>query len=89
MQDVFPIKRKTALIPNDANQPIYRIEASQTNTHTIREQQQISPSWGLPRVTNEDYQGPSDILYNYPASAGSGVDVYVLDSVLLNFTLGN
>jgi hypothetical protein len=89
IQDDFPISGAKALIPNGSKQPVYRIDASQPNTHTFREQQQICPSWGLPRVTKKDYQGPTDMFYNYPASAGAGVDVYVLDSVLFCLKLGN
>ncbi|CAO3574416.1 unnamed protein product [Mortierella alpina] len=40
--------------------------------------QQRAPSWGLPRVSQRNLPLKSD--YNYPVSAGEGVDVYVIDT---------
>ncbi|KAF9900505.1 hypothetical protein EC991_007225 [Linnemannia zychae] len=40
--------------------------------------QQRAPSWGLPRVSQRNLPLRAD--YNYPNSAGQGVDVYVIDT---------
>ncbi|KAF9121833.1 hypothetical protein BGW39_010223 [Mortierella sp. 14UC] len=40
--------------------------------------QQNVPSWGLPRVSQRNLPLSAD--YNYPTSAGQGVDVYVIDT---------
>ncbi|KAI1315568.1 hypothetical protein EDD11_000642 [Mortierella claussenii] len=40
--------------------------------------QQHAPSWGLPRVSQRNLPLSTD--YNYPNTAGQGVDVYVIDT---------
>ncbi|KAF9421668.1 hypothetical protein BGZ94_008765 [Podila epigama] len=49
--------------------------AGPNNAYTI---QQRAPSWGLPRVSQRNL--PLNADYNYPNSAGQGVDVYVIDT---------
>ncbi|KAI8599229.1 peptidase S8/S53 domain-containing protein [Dissophora ornata] len=45
------------------------------NAYTV---QRSAPSWGLPRVSQRHLPLSTD--YNYPNSAGQGVDVYIIDT---------
>lgn len=40
--------------------------------------QKHAPSWGLPRISSRDL--PTSRDYEYPASQGTGVDVYIIDT---------
>ncbi|KAF9943811.1 serine protease, partial [Mortierella alpina] len=65
--------------PRPSNGKVWPIDAKDTagpnNAYMI---QQRAPSWGLPRVSQRNLPLKSD--YNYPVSAGEGVDVYVIDT---------
>ncbi|KAF9942304.1 hypothetical protein BGZ67_002326 [Mortierella alpina] len=65
--------------PRPSNGKVWPIDAKDTagpnNAYMI---QQRAPSWGLPRVSQRNLPLKSD--YNYPTSAGAGVDVYVIDT---------
>jgi hypothetical protein len=80
-----PLIRIPAII---GEQQIYN-HPSQPITPIIRKKQEQCVAWGLPRVTLDVYDGAKDTTYQYPKSAGLGVDVYVLDTVKFSFTLGN
>ncbi|KAK9680221.1 hypothetical protein K7432_016003 [Basidiobolus ranarum] len=58
------------------NSDVEYVEAEQV--FTISGVQNNSPSWGLPRVSQR--KRDSSAPYNYPDSAGSGVDAYIIDT---------
>jgi Peptidase inhibitor I9 len=43
--------------------------------------QSQTPAWGLVRVASRDLP-KNDTVYTYPDSAGTGVDAYIIDTVL-------
>jgi cerevisin len=45
---------------------------------SIYKAQENSPSWGLPRISQRKFEDKTK--YNFPESAGEGVDVYVIDT---------
>ncbi|KAF9570924.1 serine protease [Mortierella alpina] len=65
--------------PRPSTGKVWPIDAKDTagpnNAYMI---QQRAPSWGLPRVSQRNLPLKSD--YNYPTSAGEGIDVYVIDT---------
>ncbi|KAF9081784.1 serine protease [Mortierella sp. AD031] len=71
--------KKTSKKVHQSNELVQPITAedipSPDGAYTI---QQRAPSWGLPRVSQRNLPLQAD--YKYPNSAGSGVDVYVIDT---------
>ncbi|KAG0276541.1 hypothetical protein BGZ95_007405 [Linnemannia exigua] len=68
--------KKKARPANEFVQPITAEDVPGPNgAYTV---QQRAPSWGLPRVSQRNLPLKAD--YNYPNSAGQGIDVYVIDT---------
>ncbi|KAK9708546.1 hypothetical protein K7432_009567 [Basidiobolus ranarum] len=59
-----------------SNSDVEFIEAEQV--FTISGVQTSPPSWGLPRISQQALDASAP--YNYPDSAGEGVDVYIIDT---------
>jgi hypothetical protein len=51
-----------------------------------RPNQPNCPAWGLIRISKKVNENPANKPYYYPGFAGEGVDVYVLDTVLLSLS---
>ncbi|KAH6572981.1 hypothetical protein BASA62_003159 [Batrachochytrium salamandrivorans] len=47
---------------------------------TIFDIQSRTPSWGLTRISVRDHPSAADKTYDYPASAGTGVNAYIIDT---------
>ncbi|KAK9663788.1 hypothetical protein K7432_017905, partial [Basidiobolus ranarum] len=58
------------------NGDVEYVEAEQV--FTVSGVQNSPPSWGLPRVSQRALN--ANAPYNYPDSAGEGVDVYIIDT---------
>ncbi|KAK9759706.1 hypothetical protein K7432_017017, partial [Basidiobolus ranarum] len=58
------------------NSDVEYVEAEQV--FTVSGAQNSPPSWGLPRVSQRALN--TNAPYNYPDSAGEGVDVYIIDT---------
>ncbi|KAJ3114724.1 subtilisin-like serine protease [Phlyctochytrium bullatum] len=78
------VRGYTALMSDDASLKIRKLNyvymVEQDSLGKLAATQASPPTWGIRRITKGSWPPPSD--YTYPDAAGSGVDIYVLDTGL-------